>query len=112
MVQLFSDGIATMCLCSCRREVDQKMSGIHSGADGFVEQIEGWAFLMAVLPRIDSCSPDVAATVRENVQIRTSDTDPRTAKPFLLLFRYEAFYKAILHVCAATLQIVLLYVRT
>lgn len=88
------DGIDTMCLCSCRREVDEKMLGTHFGADGFVEQIEGWAFMMAVLPRIDSCSPDVATTVRENVQIRTSGTDPRTAKPSPLpspLWMPEAF---------------------
>ena len=62
---------------SGRREVDEELKGVHFGADGFVEQIEGWAFLMAVLPRIDACSSDVAATVLENKQIRTSETDPR-----------------------------------
>lgn len=64
------------------REVDEDLRVVHSGADGFVEQVEGWAFLMAVLPRINDCDAAVATTVIENVQIRNSDSDPRAFNRF------------------------------
>ena len=44
-------------------EVDITLAGVHSGADGFIEDVEGWAFASAVLPRIDNCSTTAAATV-------------------------------------------------
>ena len=44
-------------------EVDDTLAGVHSGADGFIEDVEGWAFASAVLPRIDSCDTAAAATV-------------------------------------------------
>jgi hypothetical protein len=68
-----------------RREVDEELREEHFGADGFVEQIEGWAFLMAVLPRIDDCDSAVTTTVLENTQIRISVDDPRETEPPLPL---------------------------
>jgi hypothetical protein len=69
--------------------VDEELAGVHYGADGFVEQIEGWSFLMAVLPRIDACDSDVATTVLENTQIRTSEDDPRNGRAFSTTFDPE-----------------------
>ena len=69
-------------VCPYCREVDEDLRVVHSGADGFVEQVEGWAFLMAVLPRINDCDAAVATTVIENVQIRNSDSDPRAFNRF------------------------------
>ena len=69
-------------VCPCR-EVDEDLRVVHSGADGFVEQVEGWAFLMAVLPRIEHCDAAVATTVVENVQIRNSVEDPRRFNRFV-----------------------------
>jgi hypothetical protein len=57
-------------------EVDDSMSHVHFGADGFVELVEGWAFAMAVLPRIAACDAAVAATVVSNMRMRTDASDP------------------------------------
>ena len=57
-------------------EVDESMSHVHFGADGFVELVEGWAFAMAVLPRIAACDAAVAATVVSNMRMRTDASDP------------------------------------
>ena len=57
-------------------EVDETMSHVHHGADGFVEVIEGWAFASAVLPRIAACDAAVAQKVVDNMQIRTSQAAP------------------------------------
>ena len=56
-------------------EVDDTMSHVHGGADGFVEVVEGWAFASAVLPRISSCNATVGAKVVRNMKMRTSTSD-------------------------------------
>ena len=80
------------------REVDEALIGEHYGADGFVEQIEGWAFMMAVLPRIDDCSASVAETVLSNVQVRQNESDPRTTNSSMPL-NYRCL------VCYCTLEL-------